>query len=441
MVFTIIATLIILYSLINFRKGFFLYLLFQMFWFPQGKIISVEGLPSIPIYLYTSLAFAIIYLYKFGNKKRKAIRFPFFIPLLFMTLSRFLSCFSAVSGFSDQFARSIGFLFHDFIEVWIMWQIIETESDFKYIFKWLRFICLLACIYGMFEYLQQYNPLTAYKSTLTEQGINVYVVNRFRGYRLTSFFEHPIGAGMTLGLFAVFLIWQVVASTEGKQLRVSYIIIAVMCILCVLLTKMRAGVLFSAIAALSIIKPQKRRTYFILIAGLIALVLLFPLYKDSIDIVLSIFNESARESVGGSNLSMRLSQFDAVYRIMKLSPITGLGDQFSTYISSSYLIGTFGFESVWFEEMAKHGWVGIISTLVMIIYSVIIVPKKYKSKECFLISFAYWVTYTLTSVPFFRMSLYYYVLFYYIKHSSVYQAMKSVTLAKPLSVSKNLQVN
>jgi hypothetical protein len=85
--------------------------------------------------------------------------------------------------------------------------------------------------------------------------------------------------------------------------------------------------------------------------------------------------------------------------------------------------------------MAKHGLVGVLAYVYMIFYSLIKVPKEYKSKQVFFISLAYWGTYTLTSTPYFRIYLYYLALFYFIKKSEVYK--KRIYIKCPAEILKN----
>ena len=118
---------------------------------------------------------------------------------------------------------------------------------------------------------------------------------------------------------------------------------------------------------------------------------------------------------------MRLDQLDAVFQLMKQSPLFGLGEKFRLYISNIYTTRALDYESLWLEQMAMHGMVGVFAYIYLIYVSIIVVPRKYKSKQVFLFSLAYWLVYTMTSTPYFRIYFYYIVLFYFIKNSRVYR--------------------
>ena len=189
---------------------------------------------------------------------------------------------------------------------------------------------------------------------------------------------------------------------------------------------MRAGILFTIFASGIVIKMSNKKTYKIIILLLSILVITFPLYKNYLNIVLSIFDSNASSKVGGSNAQMRFEQLSASIELMKLSPIGGLGERFMVLIKNQYIDKILAMESFIFEELCKHGLVGLISTIYLVIISVFKIPYKFKVREIFWISFALWGIYTLTSIPFFRMNLYYIVVFYFIKNSQLYIESKIV---------------
>ena len=423
MFFSIVGVLILIYSCFNFKKGFLVYLLFQIIWFSNGKVISMAGVPSIPIYLVMAFGFVTIYIFK-GGFRAKVVKFPFVIPLLILSISRVLTCFTSLEGFSSEFARAIGFIFGSFVEVVLIWRIVEEEKDFAFLIKGYCLIFAFASLYGLIEYVIKANPIIEYKSRLTPEGIGTYQADIFRGYRVMSIFEHPIGAGMTFGLFAVFsfLYW----TNRKKKTSNIYIIVALLSILCVTLTKMRASILFTIIAAMAFVNLNNKKFYKVALFVLVGLAICFPIYKDYINVFLSLFSSSAQQAVGGSNSTMRFLQFNTVYNILKMSPLLGFGEQCAVYLPKSLVANALGFESIWFEAMSRYGMLGVIGNILMMVYSVFIIPHKYKSKSAFWVSLAFWLTNTLTTVPFFRMSMYYVVYFYCIKQTMFYKKKRKL---------------
>lgn len=416
-----IGFLILLFSLKDFKRGFMFYLVYQIFWYPGALLFDIGF--SIIISMALNILFFILYLTR--KHKQRHIRMPYTFPILAIIFSLFITCFTAVAGFSSEFSRMISNICQEYLVIWITWDIIEDKEDFNFLFRMITFVILAACLYELLEYILQTNFLLDYKSTLSKEGIvqykNTLYEARTRGYRASSFFEHPIGAGMNLGMYFVIVHTVLIYYKTKLPLKWLAIFTSILCILGIIFTKMRAGLVFVAIASISLIDFKKKWFYELTLLFFIGILLIFPIIQNNLYILLSLFSESARVTAGGSSISMRLSQLEAITQLMMLSPIGGLGEKFGSYISNQYTIAALSYESIWFEQMARHGILGVIANIILAYYSIIKLPKKYKSKPAFFLSLAYWITYTLTTIPSFRTPLYFVLLFYYIKSSNIYQ--------------------
>lgn len=430
MILISIGFFIMLYSLKNFKKAFFSFLIYQIYWFYLAEIISVSGLPTITIGMIMNAWFLVLFIIKREKYINTSVRMPYTIPMLLILFSSLVTCFTGLAGFKNEFTRAISLAIQLYPSIWIAWYLVETEEDFKYLFKRYTIIFLIAALFGIVEYVFKFNVLVEYKSMLREGGIATYSLANGRGYRVMSVFEHCIGGGMTLGLYAAF-VFMLYINTKGKMINKDIALVgAFLCIPCVLLTKMRSAMIFTLICLLGAVDFKKKRFYKLLYLALILLVCIAPLILQNSDLFLSLFSSSIQKKLGGSNISMRFNQLNAVLNLMKMSPIGGLGEIFSEFVSNVYTMQALDYESLWFEQIVKHGMLGVIVHVIMIVYSVIVIPKKYKSKELFILSFAYWAIYTITSVPSFRLTFYYFILFYFIKHSKVYLDMKSGSTKK-----------
>ena len=430
MILISIGFFIMLYSLKNFKKAFFSFLIYQIYWFYLAEIISVSGLPTITIGMIMNAWFLVLFIIKREKYINTSVRMPYTTPMLLILFSSLVTCFTGLAGFKNEFTRAISLAIQLYPSIWIAWYLVETEEDFKYLFKRYTIIFLIAALFGIVEYVFKFNVLVEYKSMLREGGIATYSLANGRGYRVMSVFEHCIGGGMTLGLYAAF-VFMLYVNTKGKMINKDIALVgAFLCIPCVLLTKMRSAMIFTLICLLGAVDFKKKRFYKLLYLALILLVCIAPLILQNSDLFLSLFSSSIQKKLGGSNISMRFNQLNAVLNLMKMSPIGGLGEIFSEFVSNVYTMQALDYESLWFEQIVKHGMLGVIVHVIMIVYSVIVIPKKYKSKELFILSFAYWAIYTITSVPSFRLTFYYFILFYFIKHSKVYLDMKSGSTKK-----------
>lgn len=412
MIFSILSFFLILYAIQNFNRSFLLYMLLEVVWYPQAKLLDISGLPAIPISLVMSFFYVVYYVIK----KRKNIfsNFPLSIPLIMLALSRLASCFTSLAGFEDEFSRFIGYSFTSCLEVWLIWNIVNSEKDFNFLLKGLTIVFLFAGVYGLIVFATHTNVIFDYKSSLVENGIDAYNAGDIRGYRLTSIFEHPLGAGMN---FAIFIITILVAKLKYGFRGVSSIIIyvtVVLAVICIFYTKMRAG-LFMLIFGIPAFWKFKGKQFIKLFVGCVVLLfIVFPLISDQIDVFQSLFNKKAQEEIGGSNLEMRLEQLGACFYFLQQSPITGFGEQCLLYLNGIQAYQLRALESVVFEEMVRHGIFGLLATFVLMYFTMVHLPLKHHSKELFFVSFCFWGTYILTSIPFFRMHLFYIAYFYII---------------------------
>lgn len=422
MIFTILAFIIVIYSIFNFKRGFFYYLVLQLIWFPNAKIIQNESIPSIPIWTVTSVAFFLMYLIKKRRIRKCNIDFPLIVPFFILAFSYFLTCFSSLEGFLSELFRVIGFIFSNLLEVYLMWKLINTKEDFYFILKRALFIFILAGIYGIIEFLIQTNPLLLYKSSLTPQGLSIYRVDMFRGYRVTSFFEHPIGTAVNFSMFLILMLNLKIRYLKTKEEKryfgkFSFVLFAALSIICIFLTKMRSGLFFLLIGMFSFINFKKKSNYRFLAIIVIILIVALPFYYNYLNIFFSIFNQEAANQVGGSNLDMRFKQLYAVLELVKNHRLTGLGIDTLNQLSSTWSNRVLSLESIWLEEIAQHGILGVVSVAILIIDS-LYVSIKNRSKAAFFFVLAYWITYSLTSLPFVRTSLYYLIFFFFIKMDS-----------------------
>jgi asparagine N-glycosylation enzyme membrane subunit Stt3 len=192
-------------------------------------------------------------------------------------------------------------------------------------------------------------------------------------------------------------------------------------------TQQRAGMLVFLIGILSIINFKSKRFWKTVLLCFVAALIIWPFISDNVALLLSIFNSKYEGTVSGSSISMRFEQLNAVFKIMQEAPFTGLGEYVDKLYRGIYASKARGYESLWFEQMAKHGIIGVFAYIVMIYYSIYKIPKKYHSKELFFISLSYWMTYTLTSTPYFRIYFLYGIIFYYIKSSEQFHGIASVS--------------
>ena len=430
----VISIAVFIYAIFNYKKGLIAFLALQVIWFKDAQILNVPGLASVNIDLVMDIAFVLLFVVKKKKLKLSKVRFPLILPFILLGISWLLSCLGARS-FLGEFVRAAGNICIRLLFVTVLWYVIEDHKDFVTLFKWITIIIFVASIFSLIEYVIQNNYVLEYKTSLTDVKITTYNTDEYsmanRGYRSYSLFEHTITTALLYGFYLVFTPTILVIFRERIKLKRIAIITCILCVPGILLTKMRTGVFFVILGLFlefgDLLKKLKRKRLFnVLLIGLFAFIIVSPAIVKNANLVLSIFSRKAQSSVGGSSFSWRLVQARYIFDFGKQSFFVGFGEKFRDIpelISIRKYTGDF--ESVWFEQFLAHGFLGVFAYLVLVYYTTIKLSREYGSKHLLRFSTAYWVTYTMTSLPYFRTFLFYLVLFYFIKKTDKYKRKSS----------------
>ena len=422
MIFLLIGLFIIIIGTINFKKGFYFFLFYKVLLVTNITVLSIPGIPLLTLDMFLTAVFLLLYFFKVQKMQLEYVPFPYSKPFKWMAFSYFLSTLFAYIGFIGAFSQYIGQVLTEFIFAWLMWKIINRK-DIEYIIKGLAFMFLLSCVYAFYEKFTHTNPIQNYELTLVtdkSRAIDFLVTDDInRGYRVQSFFEHAIGAGMNWGMFVV-LYFTLTIIYKYKMWNKLCLITAILCIPCIFFSNARGPLVFLMVSALSIIDLKNKKFYKLFVVGVVLFVVAFPLFSEYFDNLLSIFDSKAQDKVGGSNAEMRFDQLSASIELMMQSPLFGLGYKFMNVLHTSLVSRLLGLESIWFRVMTQFGLLGTFVNLMLSYYSLIKVPIKYKSKPLLFFSLAYWITSSLTSVPGMLIYLYYLILIILIKQSDRY---------------------
>lgn len=432
MIFLIIGLIIIFIGIRNFKKGFYFFLFYKVLLVTNITVLSIPGIPLLTLDMFLTALFLILYFQKKQKMHLEYVQFPYSKPFKWMAISYFLSTLFAYIGFAGAFSQYIGQILTEFVFAWLMWKIIDRE-DIGYIIKGLTFMFFLSCMYAFYEKFTLTNPIQKYELTLVNdasRAIDFLASDDInRGYRVQSFFEHAIGAGVNWGMFIV-LYFTLTTIYKYKLKSKFCLITAILCIPCVFFANARGPLVFLMVSALSLVDLKNKNFYRLVIVGVILLVVASPLLSDYFDNLLSIFDSKAQEKVGGSNAEMRFDQLDAAIELMKQSPLVGFGYKFMFVLHTSLVKRLLGFESIWFKIFTQFGLLGFFVNLMLVYYSLIKVPRHYKSRPILFLSLSYWITASLTSIPGMLMYLYYLILIIFIKLSNRYLIDRNTYIIK-----------
>ncbi|MCI5503358.1 MAG: O-antigen ligase family protein [Eubacterium sp.] len=430
MIFYLCSILIILYSFVNFKRGFIIFLAFKLLLVRNITLISIPGIPLLTLDMFMSLLYS-FWFFLFKKKYSTAkYSFPYMSPGMLLMLSWTLSALFSVAGFSSEISVLIGDVANEFLLLIAMWETLEDKEDFDFLFGMITIVIFASCIYALVEYKMQTNPLQIYEMTLNKDPLKIidfgYGIDKWRGYHVQSIFEHAITAGIIWALYSVFVMTSIVKYNEPLRFKAISVVTAILCLLAVILTKQRAGLVFFFIAALSFFKPKKKKLYVIFALVAIGMVFISPYLIDNINILLSLFSSKAQSQVGGSDASMRWEQLNAAFQLFFKAPLFGLGSKFDSVINNRYVRALLGGESIWFSVIPGYGLLGIVSYLYSAYWMLYKIPKYFRSIELFWVSVAYWVVRTLTSVPGMKVYLIYLFFIYFIKKSDRYKVYKGL---------------
>lgn len=420
--FYIIGFYILATAFVNYKRGLIYFLGFKLFLVTNITLISIPGVPLLTLDMFMTLVFILLFLLSGSKNQHAYAPFPYKRIFLCLAVMWAISAVLSIAGPMAELSGLIGVYSQNILLIWIIWEVLDTKEDFEMVFKLLSASFFVICLYGLLEFVLENNFYLAYAATLNHDSSKViswiYTLTD-RGFRLRSVFEHPIGAGINFAIYAVF-VFQMLIAGKIQSGRTFTFIIAVLCILGVILTKMRASIVFFGIFLFSIVQFKKRKFYILFLLLLIACVAMFPIIVEYIDIFLSIFNAEAQKTVGGSNIAMRFEQMRVALNLAKMSPIFGLGKAYQEALPADMVSGMLGSESIWLQVIPEHGLMGTLLYILWGVVEVYWVPKRFRSKEMFFLALAFWVTRTATSTPGMHIYLYYMTMFYYIKTSKVY---------------------
>lgn len=429
MLFTLIGIIILFVGVLNFKKGFYLFLFYKLMLVTNITVIALPGIPLLTLDVFMTMMFFLLYYKNRAKIHTETKALPYARPFVLIAISYFLSTVFAYVGFSSAFSQYIGEVVCDFGFVWLMWKVIDVK-DIRYLIKGFTLMFFLACAYGFYEKVTQNNPIVLYEMTLmgdSDRMINFLVEDDYyRGYRVQSFFEHAIGGGINWGMFAVFafsMLW-IYKVQLPKMQKTCLMITALLCVPCLFFANNRGSIVFFFVGILAVINLKSSKFYVRILLACAVLAIISPFFSEYANNILSIFDSKAQEKVGGSNIEMRFEQLAASIELMKESPLVGLGYKFMNVMNTRLVAALLGLESMWFRILTQFGLFGVVANVVLAYYSLVKLPKHYKSLPMFFFSLAYWLTGSLTSVPGFKMYFYYFVLIIFIKMSKIYQLEK-----------------
>ena len=407
MIFFILGLSLIVYSLVNFKKSFLVFLFFKLFLNSNIALLSSPNLPLLSLDMFLSIWYVVLFFFLYFKKEtHKKHYFPFKKPFILLTSSYFLSSLFSLAGIGAEVSSFIGLVFSDLLIVYLIWKVHLTKRDFFFVYKGITIVVFLSCLYAFYEVTTKSNPLIEYEISLIDDPskiIDFRYTNDPRGYRVQSIFEHAIGAGMIWGMYLISVLVLIIKFNKKPHHLIFEIITAVLCIPCILLTRSRSPVVFTALLSLATLGLRGRKakafsSCYLIIVPIVCLIFIIFSLQNSI-------------YQSGSSLQMRIDQFYNCFQLLKINPIFGLGTKFQNVLTNNpYVKNLLGMESIWLQVLTQYGLLGMFSYLYLI-YAGLQIAYKNRSYMMAVFWLSYWIVNSITSIPGFQSHLLYFSIF------------------------------
>ena len=188
--FLIIAALLILYSLKNYKQGFFLFLAFRLFLNNNINLINLPGVPLLTLEVFMSIFFALLYVIKRKRYSRVITTspLPFNKVFIWVLLSYVVSSFISIARIQNTFTSLLSVVFCDFISAYLCWMLISSKEDILKVVNILLGASLIICTYAFIEKFLGYNPVMDYEIDLAgPRATDWQYLEDERGTRVQSF--------------------------------------------------------------------------------------------------------------------------------------------------------------------------------------------------------------------------------------------------------------
>jgi len=293
-------------------------------------------------------------------------KFPLLKALSFVFLAMFIvSFFDQNLSIILKFYRPTYYFIESFVIIFLAYRSINDKNDLEYFLRFLLIIVLILAFYGFYNLLTRTNPYYSFISLIynVPSFFDDYLGTEDR-FRVNSFVFHPITFGYYMAIFGLMYFYSFFNIQKLRQYS-SYIFPLI--IFCILLSNSRTPLsVFILGLLIYILFGVKLKYKFIISFVILLLVILvisfnssrFQIIFDTADIA-----KTGGEQSKGSNLNMRLSQFDASYAEFIKSPILGNGYGFlsDNKIQNENFLGL---ESYIYVLMIEQGLLGILANII-----------------------------------------------------------------------------
>jgi len=389
--------------LYDFKKAFLLFSFLKILLNNNINLVNLPGIPLLTMELVCNICFA-LYFFTVNKHLNKPASFPLLKAYFIVFSSLVCSTIFSTVPLGSAFTRTLQTICNDLIFVYILWNVLTTIKNLRFLLYGFVAVFLFLTLYGFFEKLTGLNPIRDYTVGLNSGGAQVIEWSysddgRLGMGRVQSAIIHPIGLGILLaGLLYILLSVSLRYEKILKFNSIEMLVILFLGICVLFFTNSRSPLVFLAIIFVPLFNLQEKYTYQLLVLGLMIFVLAFPYVSGYIENITSIFGKSGTtDNVGGSSIDMRFRQFTAAFNLIKGHYVFGLGIKSLQNLYGDET-GILGAESIWIQLLVERGFFGVVSHIVFLVSVFKLGARKNKLQIGFF-TLGWLVLTSITSTP------------------------------------------
>lgn len=377
--------------IIDYKKAIIIYAPLKLFFL--GGIKLFLNLPFDAIF---STIAVLMFFAKNKNLHYKEYPIGSILPLLLCTslLGAIFPSFH-ISNFLNDF-------FGVYLYALVFYISIKEERYFRVALRWCALFSIVICINGIIEYLTDVNYLRTIQQSMATDGtyFSENALERFGiTHRVCSCIPHSIGFGVVCASFMHLFLFHIFSKNkDNNKIPISIAIFFVF--IGVILSGSRSPLLgLSCMLAPYFISKSIITMKNIVIAMTFIVVVYYYAGDYISNMFLSLIDTDIAEEASGSDLDMRLIQFELALNIWLDNFLFGIGQGVSLEtIDASGLIR--GAESVWLQTLIRKGTIGMIALFILYASLIKHIIKTDNNKK-FALSFiiGWLVIYSVTSLP------------------------------------------
>lgn len=371
---SIASILILVLSIMDFNKGVGLFLLYKIL-VPLESLFIGGVMISNNIFAFFLL---IVFFIKYHSLKYD---YKILLPFFFLYLAQgFLIPFHTdLIPVIDQFKLFRANLISLILPFIIVNIIKHDTNQYRFFHNSLVVAIVISVAYGAFLlFTPGVNLYTEAIKELTGESVRNYgILDDFR------FFGYLSSVFRDVGMYGVFLImaFQLLYLKWMESHDMIWIILFVLTILGILFCGSRS-VLFATLAAYIfylLFRGSFTLAYKIIFALGVAALLLFMIFPQYMDFIMSVTNDS----VNGSSTSMRMEQFMGCFAELEKSPLVGNGYGWTNYYNMNNGIHPvmLSFESILIQILCNNGLLGLCIWIITIITVIRRIRKTFNNRS------------------------------------------------------------